>query len=453
MKKIYLAAAAALCLGALMPAVPAAAEVTWGKCPPDPPYPPAAKGITCGKVTVPVDWSQPDGEKIEIFVSRSKARKTKIGTLITNPGGPGNPGATPVMMAGEEFPDEVLDSFDIIGFDPRGVGRSSGLECEAGPITPPTTSKEFAALVATNRTLGQSCREKTGALFDHLDTGSVAQDVEAIRQALGEEKISFLGQSYGTLIGQQYAQLHSERLNSLVLDSVIDHSIKDPAELLRDGAAEAERALKKSLRTTVATLFARADQGALTHKGKKVTPQMLTDLLNGYLTVGGTSELDSSLKALATGKGQVRWLDSGGDIMFRATWCQDFSATFKNFTDYRTAMAEARKVAPYVRGNSQAINFVLGCQGWPAKVANPPAAHSFTGVPTLVASHTVDLATPHTWATRVHRRIPGSKLLTMEGTGHITYARMCLTAPKQCMKRKITGFLLTGKVTGTTCGN
>ncbi|MEV4250069.1 alpha/beta fold hydrolase [Streptosporangium canum] len=438
MTKILLTAALVL-----NPLAGSAREPTWGNCPASPPFPAPGKDVDCTTIQVPVDWNNPDGEKIPLFVSRHKARKDRLGVLVTNPGGPGNPGSVPVTMARDEFPDELLDRFDIIGFDPRGIGASNPIRCDdklLKPITPPRTKAAYDKLVESNRRLGESCRKRTGALFDHLDTASVARDVDAIRRALGEEKISFLGQSYGSLIGQQYADLFGGHVRALVLDSVVDHGVKDAGAYLREGAIESQRAFDKHVKQPVDALFGRADKGILRYKGKKVTADQLTELLNGYLAVGGTPELGSSLKALSTGKGEVRWLMSGPEIMFRATWCQDFNARFTGYADYRRAMAAARRAAPDIRGNTQAITFVLGCQGWPAKTVNPPRAHRFK-VPTLIANHRIDLATPYAAAQRVHRRLPGSKLATLNGTGHITYARLGLTSEKKRMQRVITTFL------------
>ncbi|WP_433425487.1 alpha/beta fold hydrolase [Microtetraspora malaysiensis] len=454
MTKLLLAAVLSLG-GALAPQ--SASAIQWEKCPPDPPYPAPGEGIECGTVKVPVNWSLPGGEQIKVFVSRSKARKQKLGTLVTNPGGPGNPGATPVMMAPEEFPDEILDSFDIIGFDPRGIGRSHPIQCDdtlmTKTFTPPATQTAWNELVAHNRRLGESCRKKTGPLFDHLDTRSVARDVEAIRRALGAEKISFLGQSYGTLIGQHYAQLFPDKLDRLVLDGVVDHGLKTAAAHLLDGAQEAERVYREHLdpaqSRTVTLLFARADRGTLKHGKTTVTPYMLTVLLNQYL---GTDHMEKVINSLATGKGEVPFSSSYAEIMHRAAWCQDFSVA-TTFAQFGKAMATARKAAPGIRYNSQSTNFVLGCQGWPAKVTNPPATPEVKGVNALIATYERDLATPKAWAGRVAARIPGAGRVVLPATGHITYRRYAVTDAQKCVHREVTGFLITGQGSGTTCGS
>ncbi|MGI5488622.1 alpha/beta fold hydrolase [Microtetraspora malaysiensis] len=441
--------------GALAPQ--SASAIQWEKCPPNPPFPAPGEGIECGTVKVPVDWSLPDGEQISVFVSRSKARKQKLGTLVTNPGGPGNPGATPVMTAPEEFPDEILDSFDIVGFDPRGIGRSHGIQCDdtlvSKTFTPPATQAAWDELVAHNRRLGESCRKNTGPLFDHLDTESVARDVEAIRRALGAEKISFLGQSYGTLIGQHYAQLFPEKLDRLVLDGVVDHGLTTAAAHLLDGAKEAERAYREHLdpaqSRTVTLLFAKADRGTLKHGKTTVTPDMLTALLNDYL---GTDYMKEVIKNLATGKGGVPFNPPGVEIMHRATWCQDFSVA-TTFAQFGKAMAAARKAAPGVRYNAQSTNFVLGCQGWPAKVSNPPATPEVKGVNALIATYERDLATPKAWAWRVAASIPGAGRVVLAATGHITYGRYAVTDAQKCVQREVSGFLITGEGPGTTCGS
>ena len=153
----------------------------------------------------------------------------RIGTLFYNPGGPGDGGVKYVIAADTFFSATLRARFDIVGLDPRGVGGSTPITCGVPALTPdytffPRTQQEFDAMVAHNRAVAQSCLQQTGPLLLHADTVSVARDHEAVRIALGVSKVSWLGLSYGTQVGAQYAQLYPNRTRAMVLDAVLDHS-------------------------------------------------------------------------------------------------------------------------------------------------------------------------------------------------------------------------------------
>ncbi len=165
----------------------------------------------------------------------------RIGILVINPGGPGGSGVNAVLGAAEVFTPELLASFDIVGFDPRGVARSNPVVCSAelmakAPTPVLTSQADFDRLVAYNAELGKDCRARTGPLFDHVDTSNVIQDIDALPIALGERKINYYGVSYGTLIGQQYAERYPKNFRALVIDSNMDHSLGTRDFLLTETA-------------------------------------------------------------------------------------------------------------------------------------------------------------------------------------------------------------------------
>src|SRR5690606_11889323 len=153
-----------------------------------------------------------------------------IGSIVINTGGHGGTGVDAVLQNWLGFSPELTSRFDVVGFDPRGVGRSHPILCsfELAAQAPDPLEidgpAEFAALLAYDERYRQDCRARTGPLFDHVDTGSVVRDLDAIRAALGERKLTYYGVSYGTLIGQLYAERYPGRIRALALDSNMDHS-------------------------------------------------------------------------------------------------------------------------------------------------------------------------------------------------------------------------------------
>ncbi|CAL9443149.1 hypothetical protein SUDANB95_02276 [Actinosynnema sp. ALI-1.44] len=216
---------------AAAPAVAAAepggaqAGIEWHAC--------GAQGAECGSVRVPLDWARP-GERITLAVSRVRAADParRIGVLFVNPGGPGG-AAVPMVRdyAREVFPADLRDRFDIVGVDPRGVGESRpAITCPTPPFDPavtqfPTTPEQYHRLVAHNRRVAEDCRRATGPLIDHVDTVSAARDFDAVRKAVGERRVSWLGLSYGTLLGTTYARLYPDRVRAAVFDGAVDHGI------------------------------------------------------------------------------------------------------------------------------------------------------------------------------------------------------------------------------------
>lgn len=221
--------------------VPAAAEdsglapflgqqASWAPCVPGPPPPDIPQeewdkrwaGLDCATLTVPMNYRRPGDGRLEIAVSRRKAGSPdkRKGVLLLNPGGPGGEGLTlPTELAGAA----IADRFDLIGFDPRGVGRSTQLHCDAVEQDPPRptrpTDAQFAALAAAARQREQACRRAGGGMQPFVNTANTARDMDVIRAALGEKKINYLGFSYGTYLGAVYGTLFPGRLNRSVLDS------------------------------------------------------------------------------------------------------------------------------------------------------------------------------------------------------------------------------------------
>ncbi|WP_328591023.1 alpha/beta fold hydrolase [Saccharopolyspora karakumensis] len=168
--------------------------------------------VECSTVQVPLDWANPQGEQIDIAVVRRPATDPahRIGTLVHMPGGPGGTGVGP-LIAANPFEPDLAARFDVVSFDPRGFGASHPLRCDPAlidqaPDPLPDGPEHFQRLLDHNRRASDDCRARSGAIVDHVDTASVARDIDAFRAALGEQRLNLYGISYGTLTGQMYAE-------------------------------------------------------------------------------------------------------------------------------------------------------------------------------------------------------------------------------------------------------
>ncbi|MFE6176085.1 alpha/beta hydrolase [Streptomyces sp. NPDC056464] len=231
------AVAAAAISGASAAATPDTVTATpdslqWGQCPQKAESQNAdAPRLECATLDVPLDYRNPDGRQIEIAVSRlaSKDPAKRRGVLLTNPGGPGVSGVDyPAQLAGVGLPKDVLDSYDVIGFDPRGVGRSTPVTCDLTPQQqargnfPPYshTAADVAKEASYARTIAEQCAtSRTAWMLPHTTTANTARDMDRIRAALGEPKASYLGASYGSYLGAVYTTLFPGRSDRIVLDS------------------------------------------------------------------------------------------------------------------------------------------------------------------------------------------------------------------------------------------
>jgi pimeloyl-ACP methyl ester carboxylesterase len=185
-------------------------------------------------VGVPLDYDQPNGAKISIAMVRLPAANPALrqGSLFVNPGGPGGSGVDFVVFAGQAlFTQDVRDRFDIVGFDPRGIIRSDPLRCFGTPrqwdpyFTPfafPITDEEVDAWIAGDRFLDAACARRGGAILNHMSTANAARDMDRLRQAVGDEQLTYYGVSYGTMLGQTYANLFPDRFRALAIDGVLD---------------------------------------------------------------------------------------------------------------------------------------------------------------------------------------------------------------------------------------
>jgi pimeloyl-ACP methyl ester carboxylesterase len=226
-----IAVTAVIALAALtLPSTPASASaapstrVLWSRC--------EGGGFECATVPVPLDYDQPDGASVLLSLIRLRATDPdhRIGSLLVNPGGPGGSGVDLVLGAGEFFPQEIRARFDLVGFDPRGVGRSTPVRCFGTPrqwgpafwAELPLTPSAVEVVAAADSYLADACQQRAGRIIDHMTTADVVRDMDLLRAALGDGQLSFLGFSYGSMLGTTYANLFPNRVRAIVVDGVLD---------------------------------------------------------------------------------------------------------------------------------------------------------------------------------------------------------------------------------------
>ncbi len=198
--------------------------------------------LQCGSVTVPLDYARPDGPTVQIAVARHPAEdpSERIGSLVINPGGPGTSGIDDLPNELSVLTPGLLDRFDIVSFDPRGVERSSPVTCTGGGsgsggsggggsgqlIDPvPTTPAAQQALLQNDQEFAAQCERSSGVILPYVDTADTARDLDRIRAALGDAQLTFIGHSYGTLLGATYAELFPTKVRAMVLDGAIDPAL------------------------------------------------------------------------------------------------------------------------------------------------------------------------------------------------------------------------------------
>ncbi|MFI2378082.1 alpha/beta hydrolase [Streptomyces sp. NPDC018964] len=367
----------------------------------------------------------------------------RVGTLFFNPGGPGN-AARPWIrdMAAQVFPAEVRERFDIVGVDPRGVGDSRPLIACDKPTSRldgaryPDTRAEFDALIVYNRQVAEGCRRATGPLIDHVDTVSAARDFDAVRRALGERRVSWLGLSYGTLLTATYARLYPHHVRAAVLDGSLDHTIGS-RRLAADEAASAEEVFgqfaewcRSDASCALYGRDVRAEYRALLDRAPLPAAASGTEVTADQLGFGTYAKLifRSSWSRLAQDLADARTDASAfaavgaQSAAYRVITCHDMPTGDLGYEEFRARLAEVRRLAPTVQGHIESWDVQAGCLGWPVRPANAWGPIRVSGTPPLlVVAGTHDPATPLSWGQGMASQIEGARLLTWAGPGHTAF--------------------------------
>ncbi|HSK61730.1 MAG TPA: alpha/beta fold hydrolase [Actinomycetospora sp.] len=436
-----------------------------------PSFTPCAGGLECASVTVPVDYADPTGPRLPSAIARRPGTDPAgtLGVLLVNPGGPGGSGVE-IVQAGL-LPREITDRFDVIGFDPRGVGGSAGLRCPLGPDTPysgdpdPGDPADEAATDDAVDRYALACGQRYPELLPHLGTRNVARDMDRIREALGEDRISYLGFSYGTSIGQTYAQLFPTRLRAMVLDGVVDVTKPglDSAQAesfensLRQFAAACSADPRCPVRAdpigVVDRVRARLAVSPLPVPGSSPLSAGLFEIGVVYPLYSPTSwpQLAQALAAADRGDGvpmsqlAAAYFRGSNSDTYNAVTCLDNAWP----TDDAQVLASARATearAPHFSGN--VLISGLTCAAWPAPQQPLTPLENYLGPPMLILGTTDDPATPYQNSVALAQRLPGSALLTYRGDGHTVY-----TNGVPCIDDAVNRYLVetTLPVPNTTC--
>ncbi|MCP3804523.1 alpha/beta hydrolase [Allokutzneria sp. A3M-2-11 16] len=440
---LSLAVTAAVAMSGWTHAAGAAESIGWTECGTE------FKG-ECAEIEVPIDWAKPTGEKFKLAIGRLPALdpKKRIGVLFGAAGGPGLSGIDR-YITGRRIPDNspLRQYFDIVSFDPRGVSRSHEVRCSSELVNKPKweipkNEAQFQALKDLNAAVAADCRNHTGPLFDHLDTVSATRDIDAVRAALGEEKLSFYGSSYGTMLGQQYAELFPARIRASVLDSNVDHSISSAYEYLRTTAEELERSLGEfagwCARTAACALHgrdviavwdglhSRAVAGTLYEpdSGVQLKPEslrggldaaMYTPSRDWFALADRFAKMDAAPSTRLAVPGPAELTENS----HQAIWCSDFHWNINTFAEFDAHLKRVeREVAPHAKLSPWWTD-VGWCLGWTGPVNNPQHKLKIKNVPPmLLTTSRFDVAAPLSWNLAVHRQIPNSVLLHYDGAGH-----------------------------------
>ncbi|MFC3455703.1 alpha/beta fold hydrolase [Amycolatopsis speibonae] len=471
---------ALLAAGALLPSTPAAAvpSITWHGCTTGPGDGLGAEldkaGAQCGDVTVPVDHQRPRGRGITVALARMKATDParRRGTLMLNPGGPGGP-AMELVLAGPLMP-EIAARYDLVGMDPRFVGRSSPLRCgwktdtftrSAGPDL-----RTFGESVAFAKELARGCSGNDHELLRAASTRNTARDMDVVRAALGERKISYLGASYGTYLGAVYLQMFGSRADRFVLDSAVDPDVYGPG-LLRPTATAVDAALRNWAKTvvgrglgesagevlaTVRDIARSADRrpfevGDYTVDGHMVPylffadlyddrPAARTEFVETVRTlrdaaagrgVTPSTALAALLDGLTTGSGPAT--DRAGTPVICADRAasRDPAAYYRDIQDHRAAEP---LFGPLARN-------ITPCVFWPVTPAEP-ATRIHNTSPVLLLGSTGDPATPYAGQLAMHRALGGSRLVTLEGA----FRHSVFLKGDACVDAAARDYLLSGEL-------
>lgn len=434
--------------------------------------------LECATLTVPVDAANPTGPTVGLAVIRQPARRPaeRVGALVIDPGGPGGSGVAYLRDALWSMNPTVRDRFDVVAFDPRGTGASDAVDCrfDMGRYYSldgaPRDAAGWDALVAVSGDYAAACGRAAGAWLGAIGTDETVHDLDRLRQALGERRLTYLGYSYGTLIGARYAAAYPERVRALVLDGPIDPDL-DPAQAQLDQAVGFETVLHHFFRwcdrrgCSVAGRGGRSTAAALDaldatiHRdGLKVagTDRRLssTEVQIGiaaalYAGRAGFPVLERALRLARRGDGAglaelsdayTERAPSGsyGTLQdaFFAISCLDGPPT-GSIADVRAlydrAVAAAPRLGPGIVSNA------LVCAQWPvpARPATPLVVPPGLGI--LVVGTTRDPATPYSGAEALARELD-APLLTVAGDAHTAF-----DSGDSCVDDRVVAFLLSGR--------
>lgn len=442
----------------------------WGGC--------RGRDGECAELEVPVDYEDPTGETMTIAVLRQKAKGSSKGSVVYNPGGPGAAGTDYAAYADYYASPAVRRELDFVSFDPRGTGDSSPVDCLddeqldiylTADLTPDDQAEEDR-LAEVNREFGAGCKSRSGDIAPHISTEDAARDLDVLRAALAESRLTYLGKSYGTYLGSVYAGLFPDKVGRFVLDGAIAPDLT-AAEFTIGQATGFDGATRAWARDC-------ADSGCSlggTEDEVIASVQDLLDELDGqplpgidglqlteswaFLGIaqamydqGQWSTLTSALDSARSGDGQdlmqlgfaYAYRQPGGGYrsnIMEALYAVNCLDRPEPEGDERDAMVEEARQAAPIWGEAMA-GTSGPCSEWPYEPVGEPAPIAAKGAaPILVVGTTGDPATPYLWAQQLHEQLESSALVTYEGDGHTAYMRQ-----NDCVDKAVDAQLLRGEV-------
>ncbi|MEV0635134.1 alpha/beta hydrolase [Streptomyces sp. NPDC050619] len=468
-------AGASTATGAELPSSLTSQKLDWGRCKATDDSSAPGSDWQCATLKVPLDWSKPGGETIGLALIRAKARgDNRIGSLLFNFGGPGASGVS-TMPAYATAVSPLRERYDLVSWDPRGVGASEGVRCrsdkeiqaaEAVDATPdtPTEQKEYFQDAAD---FGRGCEEAAGKLMAHVSTTDTARDMDLMRQVLGDTKTHYFGISYGTELGGVYAHLFPKNVGRLILDAVVDPS----ADSMGQGENQArgfQRALDDYLKSTgqdpaqgsreIADLLKRIDADPLptSSSGRELTQTLaVTGIVLPLYSKDSWPTLTSALRAAEEGDGsELLALADGYNERDPAghygttTHSQRVISCLDD--KQRPTVGETKKLLPEFERISPVFGDFLGwdtagwCHDWPvAGQRDTPEVSAPGAAPILVVGNTGDPATPYEGARKMADELGKGVgvMLTWEGEGHGAYG-----SGSECVDSTVNAYLLNGTV-------
>ncbi len=460
------------------PVPPTAPNIAWEDC---------GGGFECADFEVPYDYDAPDGRVFLLPLIRRPARvpEQRIGSMLFNPGGPGGSGISFIKAAWLTMPAPIADRFDLVGFDPRGqAGSTPSIDCVddlgsfvALDLTPSDTAQEQDIKDSMNAFVA-GCAQRSGELLQYVGTDHIVQDIDHLRQALGDEKLTYVGFSYGTFLGAMYADRFPEHVRALVLDAALDPAL-DGAQFIEGQARGFEAELEAFFddcaskptcafysggdpRTAYDTLLASIEAAPLAVAGKNrsVGPGEFMYAVSAPLyRPGQWNKLSSALARAATGDG-AGLLDLADGFSGRksdGTYANLLEVYYgvlsidvafpKDLAIYKAMTDKLEIDAPRLGAYFPFTAYPSG--QWPVASWRTPAPVTASGAaPILVLVATHDPATPEAWGVSLANQLSSGVLLKRDGRGHVSFLR-----GNSCIDSAVTSYLvdLQTPADGTVC--
>ncbi|MDU0347946.1 alpha/beta hydrolase [Actinomyces sp. MRS3W] len=451
--------------------------------------------FSCAYVTVPLDYADPDGESIDIAMKKRSANGTALGTLFINPGGPGGSGVHLTESVDGYFSDALLDAYDIVGFDSRGVANSTAIDCltdaelDEERADSESTDDEDSDETALQEEVAQhaswyadKCEANTPTgLLDHVDTISAARDLDVLRAVVDDDVLTYLGYSYGTYLGATYAELFPDNVGRMVLDGAIDPSLSageltlgqaagfenalrayvqdclsgDDCPLTGDvdsGVAQIQDFLEVTQNAPIPTsdpdrplTYSLAQSAILGIMYQSESWSVLSEGLNQAMHQDDGSVLLSIADLFASRENDGSYSGNGGEAI-NAINCLDYPVT--GDADSWEAERKELQTASPTFGTDLGYSDLF-CQAWGHESTRERTEiHASGAAPILVVGTTGDPATPYTWAQALAEQLDDGHLVTWEGEGHTAYGRA-----GDCVTNAVDDYLLAGVLPeeGLTC--